>query len=134
MLRVQQFVIVNDLSIFGLLILFFIGFLAYDYEILAIKEPILQIPNDYKVFFEFLPWILLVLLITDLYLKYQLSDGKPKYFLKKYWTDILLTVLLPILFPLKFFKATLKIYKYSKFVKSGFKLIQKYDKIFRSKK
>jgi hypothetical protein len=134
MLRVQQFVIVNDLSIFGLLILFFIGFLAYDYEILAIKEPILQIPNDYKVFFEFLPWILLVLLITDLYLKYQLSDGKPKYFLKKYWTDILLTVLLPILFPLKFFKATLKIYKYSKFAKSGFKLIQKYDKIFRSKK
>jgi hypothetical protein len=134
MLRVQQFVIVNDLSIFGLLILFFIGFLAYDYEILAIKEPILQIPNDYKVFFEFLPWILLLLLITDLYLKYQLSDGKPKNFLKKYWTDILLTVLLPILFPLKFFKATLKIYKYSKFAKSGFKLIQKYDKIFRSKK
>jgi hypothetical protein len=134
MLKVQQFVIVNDLSIFGLLILFFIGFLAYDYEILAIKEPILQIPNDYRVFFEFLPWILLLLLITDLYLKYQLSEGKPKYFLKKYWTDILLTILLPILFPLKFFKATLKIYKYSKFTKSGFKLIQKYDKIFRSKK
>jgi hypothetical protein len=134
MFRVQQFVIVNDLSIFGLLILFFIGFLAYDYEILAIKEPILQIPHDYKVFFEFLPWILLLLLITDLYLKYQMSEGKPKYFLKKYWTDILLTILLPILFPLKFFKATLKIYKYSKFAKSGFKLIQKYDKIFRSKK
>jgi hypothetical protein len=38
------------------------------------------------------------------------------------------------LFPLKFFKATLKIYKYSKFAKSGLKLIQKYDKIFRSKK
>ncbi len=134
MLKVQQFVIVNDLSIFGLLILFFIGFLAYDYEILAIKEPILQIPHYYKVFFEFLPWILLLLLITDLYLKYQLSEGKPKYFLKKYWTDILLTILLPILFPLKFFKATLKIYKYSKFAKSSFKLIQKYDKIFRSKK
>jgi|SRR5215218_7535231 len=134
MLRVQQFVIVNDIVIFGLLILFFIGFLAYDYEILAIKEPFIQIPNDYKVFFEFLPWILLLLLITDIYLKYQLSDGKPKSFLKKYWTDILLTILLPILFPLKFFKATLKIYKYSKFAKSGFKLIQKYDKIFRSKK
>src|SRR5215211_20064 len=85
-------------------------------------------------FFEFLPWILLLLLITDLYLKYELSDGKPKSFLQKYWTDILLTILLPILFPLKFFKATLKIYKYSKFAKSGFKLIQKYDKIFRSKK
>jgi len=134
MLRVQQFVTVNDIVIFGLLILFFIGFLAYDYEILAIKEPFIQIPNDYKVFFEFLPWILLLLLITDIYLKYQLSDGKPKSFLKKYWTDILLTILLPILFPLKFFKATLKIYKYSKFAKSGFKLIQKYDKIFRSKK
>ena len=134
MRRVQQFIIVNDISIFGLLILFFIGFLAYDYEILAIKDPFIQIPNDYKVFFEFLPWVLLLLLITDLCLKYQLSERKPKYFLKKYWTDILLTILLPILFPLKFFKATLKIYKYSKFAKSGFKLIQKYNKIFRSKK
>ena len=134
MQRVKQFIIVNDISIFGLLILFFIGFLAYDYEILAVKEPFIQIPNDYKVFFEFLPWILLLLLITDLYLKYQLSEGKPRHFLKKYWTDILLTILLPILFPLKFFKATLKIYKYSKFAKSGFKMIQKYNKIFRSKK
>jgi hypothetical protein len=134
MLRVQQFILVNDISIFGLLILFFIGFLAYDYEILAVKEPFIQIPNDYKVFFEFLPWILLLLLITDLYLKYQLSEGKLKHFLKKYWTDILLTILLPVLFPLKFFKATLKVYKYSKFAKSGFKLIQKYDKIFRPKK
>ena len=134
MLRVRQIIIVNDISIFGLLILFFVGFLAYDYEILAIKDPFIQIPNGYKVFFEFLPWILLLLLITDLYLKYQLSEGKPIYFLKKYWTDILLTILLPILFPLKFFKATLKIYKYSKFAKSGFKLFQKYDKIFRLKK
>src|SRR3954447_16572463 len=87
MLRVQQFVIVNDISIFGLLVLFFIGFLAYDYEILAIKQPFIHIPNYYKVFFEFLPWILLFLLITDLYLKYQLSEGRPKYFLKRYWTD-----------------------------------------------
>jgi hypothetical protein len=134
MLKIQQFIIINDLSIFGLLILFFIGFLAYDYEVPAIKEPFIQMPTDYKVFFEFLPWVLLLLLIIDLYLKYQLSEGNPKYFLKKYWTDILLTILLPILFPLKYFKVTLKIYKYSKFAKSGFKLIQKYDKIFRSKK
>lgn len=134
MLKLQQFLIVNDISIFGLLILFFIGFLAFDYEILAIKEPFIHIPKYYKDFFEVLPWILFSLLVIDLCLKYKLSGGKPKYFLKKYWTDVLLTILLPVLFPLKFFNATFKIYKYSKFAKSGFKLIQKYDKLFRLKK
>jgi len=70
-------------------------------------------------------------LITDLCLKYKLVEGKLNYFVKKYWIDILLTILLPFLFPLKFFKGTLKIYKYTKFAKSGFKLAQKYDKIFK---
>ncbi len=134
MQKVQQFLIINDLSIFGLLILFFIGFLVYDYEIIGIKEPLIHMPKDYKIYFEILPWILFSLLVTDLALKYKLSEGKVKYFLKKYWTDILLTILVPILFPLKYFKVTLKIYKYIKFTKSGLKLGQKYNKLFRTEK
>jgi hypothetical protein len=78
-----------------------------------------------------LPWILFILLIIDLFLKYKLVEGKLNYFVKKYWVDILLTILLPILFPLKFFKGTLKMYKYTKFAKSGFKLVQKYEKLFK---
>lgn len=56
------------------------------------------------------------------------------YFLKKYWSDIFLIIFIPILFPLKFFTGMLKIYKYIKFAKSGYKLAQKSDKVFKSKK
>jgi hypothetical protein len=134
MQRMQQFLIINDLSIFSLLILFFIGFLIYDYELIGIREPFIHVHKDFKDFFEILPLILFSLLLIDLLIKYKLVDGKWRYFLKKYWTDILMTILLPILFPLKYFNATFKIYKYVKFAKSGFKLAQKYDKLFKVKK
>jgi len=131
MQKAQHFLIVNDLMIFSLLIVFFVGFFVYDYEIIGIKEPIIHLPEHYKLIFEILPWILFILLIIDLFLKYKLVEGKLDYFVKKYWIDILLTILLPILFPLKFFKATLKMYKYTKFAKSGIKLAQKYNKLFK---
>jgi hypothetical protein len=134
MQQVQRFLIINDLSIFSLLILFFIGFLTYDYEIIGIKEPFIHIPKEFKIYYEILPWILFSLLVTDLMFKYKLSEGNINYFLKKYWTDILMTILLPVLFPLKYFNATFKIYKYIKFAKSGFKLAQKYDKLFKARK
>ena len=134
MQKVQQFLIINDLFIFSLLVLFFIGFLIYDYELIGIKEPFIHVPKDFKVFFEILPIILFSLLLIDLLIKYKLADGNLGYFLKKYWTDILMTILIPILFPLKYFNATFKIYKYIKFAKSGFKLAQKYDKLFKAKK
>jgi hypothetical protein len=131
MQKAQRFLVVNDLLIFSLLIIFFVGFLVYDYEIIGIKEPFVHLPEHFKLLFEILPWILFILLIIDLFLKYKLVDGELNYFVKKYWVDILLTILLPILFPLKFFKGTLKMYKYTKFAKSGFKLVQKYEKLFK---
>ena len=71
--KVQRILIINDLSIFGLLILFFIGFLIYDYELIGLKETFIHIPDDFKVFFEILPWILFLLLVIDLFLKYRLA-------------------------------------------------------------
>ena len=134
MQKVQQFLVINDLSIFILLVLFFIGFLSFDYELFGLKDSILHIPENYEHFFEMLPWIVFFLLIVDLSIKFKLVGGNLRYFFKKYWIDIALTILIPILFPLKFIKPALKIYKSTKFVKSGYKLIQKYDKIFRYKK
>ncbi len=131
MQRVQQFLVINDLSIFILLILFFIGFVAFDYEIFGLNSPFLHIPEEYKITFEILPWIIFLLLIIDLGIKFKLVKGDLRYFLKKYWIDIILTSLIPILFPLKFIKPAFKIYKSTKFIKSGYKLIQKYDKLFR---
>ncbi len=131
---IQKLLIINDLFIFALLILLIIGFLSYDYDIFGIKESFVPISKDYKNNFDFLPWILFLLLSIDLFIKYILAERDLRYFLKKYWMDIFLTILIPILFPLKFIKPTLKIYKSTKFVKSGYKLIQKYDKIFKLKK
>ena len=133
MQKVQQLLIINDLSVFVLLVLFFIGFVSFDYEIFGLKESFLHIPENYKNFFDILPWIIFLLLIADLAIKFKLVGGELRYFLRKYWMDILLTILIPVLFPLKFIKPALKIYKSTKFVKSGYKLFQKYDKIFRYK-
>jgi hypothetical protein len=130
--KTERFLVINDLSIFSLLILFFIGFFVYDYEIIGIKEPFIHLPEHFKLLFEILPWILFILLVIDLFLKYKLVEGKLNYFVKKYWIDILLTIMLPFLFPLKFFKATIKMYKYTKFAKSGVKIAQKYKKLFKN--
>lgn len=134
MQEVRQFLIINDLTIFILLIFFFIGFLSFDYEIFGLKDPFVQLPKPYKDYFDVLPWIIFSLLVLDLVLKFKLVNWEPRYFLKKYWVDLLLTLLIPVLFPLKFLKPASKIYKSTKFVKSGYKIIQKYEKIFRYKK
>ena len=98
------------------------------------SESIIPIPKEYKVYFEFIPWLLFLLLSIDLFIKYLYVGRDLTYFLKKYWIDILLTILIPVLFPLKLIKPSVKIYKSTKFVKSGYKLFQKYDKIFKLKK
>lgn len=134
MQKVRRFLIINDLTIFILLILFFIGFLSFDYEVFGLENSFMHIPKFYKTYFDVLPWTIFSLLVVDLIIKFKLVDCDPRYFIKKYWIDILLTVLIPVLFPLKFLKPASKIYKSTKFVKSGYKLIQKYDKIFRYKK
>lgn len=131
MQKIQKFLIINDLSIFMLLILYFVAFLSFDYETFGFGNSFIQIPEVYKTYFEILPWILFFLLMMDLTIKYKLVEGNLRYFIKNYWIDITLTILIPILFPLKFIKPALKIYKSANFVKSGYKLIQKYEKIFR---
>ncbi len=134
MQAVQKLLVVNDLAIFALLILLVFSFLSYDYDVLGMSESIIPIPKEYKVYFEFIPWLLFLLLSVDLFIKYLYVGRDLRYFLKKYWIDIFLTVLIPILFPLKLVKPSVKIYKSTKFVKSSYKIFQKYDKIFKSKR
>ena len=82
MQQVQKLLIVNDLAIFALLILLVIGFLSYDYDVLGMSEPIIPIPKEYKVYFEFIPWILFLLLSIDLFIKYLYVGRDLRYFLK----------------------------------------------------
>ncbi|MEK6930725.1 MAG: hypothetical protein AABZ37_00935, partial [Thermoproteota archaeon] len=78
-----------DLVILALSLLFFIGLLAFEYHVFGLENPILSIPDEFKEFFEFLIWPILILLTLDLILKYR-KIKNPKKFVKKYWIDILM--------------------------------------------
>lgn len=118
-----------DALVIFLLVLLLVGFLAFDYELLGLQNPIIPISHDVEYYFEMAVWILFGILILDLYLKYT-TIGSWKLFLTRQWLDILTTVLIPILFPLKFTLTFAKFYKFVKSSKYGFKIVQKMKKRF----
>jgi hypothetical protein len=121
---------VADIVVFALLVIFFFGFLAFDYELLGLHKPIIiTIPNETKQFFEAIPWILFGVLVFDIYLKYIIVGRDLKLLFKYHWLDISMTALIPILLPLKFIKVTLKLFKAVKATKFGYKIFQKVKKI-----
>jgi hypothetical protein len=120
---------VADIVVFALLVIFFFGFLAFDYELLGLHKPIITIPNETEQYFEAIPWILFGVLVFDIYLKYIIVGRDLKLLFKYHWLDISMTVLIPILLPLKFLKVTLKLFKAVKTTKFGYKLFQKVKKI-----
>ena len=121
---------VLDLIILVLVSLFFIGLLAFEYPSLGLENPLLPIPNEFKEFFEFLIWPILILLTLDLVLKYR-KINNPKKFVKKYWIDILMLTLIPIFSIFKFLKIGLSLLKQLKTIKIGAKIFHKTKKIFQ---
>src|SRR5918999_2594966 len=122
---------VADIVVFALLVIFFFGFLAFDYELLGLHKPIIiiTIPNETEQFFEAIPWILFGVLVFDIYLKYIIVGRDLKLLFKYHWLDIYMTALIPVLLPLKFIKVTLKLFKAVKATKFGYKIFQKVKKI-----
>ena len=108
--------------VLGLLVVFFVGFLAFDYELLGFYDSFLRIPHEGKQYFEAIPWIIFGVLVFDLYLKYIIVGRNLKLFFKHYWLDVSMAALIPILLPLKFVKVTLKMFKAAKATKFGYKL------------
>jgi hypothetical protein len=119
---------IADVVVLGLLVIFFVGFLAFDYELLGFHDSFLKIPNEGKQYFEAIPWIIFGVLVFDLYLKYIIVGRNLKLFFKHYWLDVFMTALIPILLPLKFIKVTLKMFKAAKATKFGYKLGHKVNK------
>ncbi|MDR4513012.1 MAG: hypothetical protein MRJ93_15055 [Nitrososphaeraceae archaeon] len=117
-----------DFSILLILIFILIDFLAYDYKYIHLEKPVIPISNEMKHYFEFLPWLLFIALVLDLYLKYLIVGKNWDKFVKKYWLDILLTLLIPLMYPLKIIKASIKSYKLIKTTKYSFKIVQKLKK------
>jgi hypothetical protein len=119
---------IADLVVLGLLVIFFVGFLAFDYELLGFHDSFLKISHEGKQYFEAIPWIIFGVLVFDLYLKYIIVGRNLKLFFKHYWLDVFMTALIPILLPLKFIKVTLKMFKAAKATKFGYKLGHKVNK------
>ena len=61
-----------DIVVLALLIIFFFGFLSFDYELLGLHRPIIiiTIPNETEQYFEAITWIIFGVLVFDIYLKY----------------------------------------------------------------
>ncbi|MEK6866487.1 MAG: hypothetical protein AABX46_03465 [Thermoproteota archaeon] len=121
-----------DLIILALTSLFFIGLLAFEYHSFGLENPILPIPDEFKEFFEFLIWPILTLLTFDLILKYRKIKNLKK-FVKKYWIDILMLMLIPIFSIFKFLKIGLSVIKQLKNIKIGTKIFHKTKKISQQK-
>lgn len=118
-----------DTSVLFLLVIFFLGFLAFDYELFGLQEQIIAIPHEVEAYFEFVPWIIFIVLVFDLFLKYLIVEKNLKIFFRHYWLDVLMAALIPILLPLKLVKFTLKPYKIVKTGKFGYKANQKIGKL-----
>jgi hypothetical protein len=119
-----------DIVVLALLVIFFFGFLAFDYELLGFYKPIIiTIPNETEQYFEAIPWMIFGVLVFDIYLKYIIVGRDLKLLFKYHWLDISMTALIPVLLPLKFLKGTLKLFKAVKATKFGYKIFQKVKKL-----
>ena len=107
---------------------FFVGMLSFDYSIFGLQNPLILISSDWKPFFDFLIYPIVVLLAVDLALKYR-KEKNPKKFVKKYWVDIIMLVLIPIFSIFKFFKVGLSLIKQFKTLKMGAKALHKTKKV-----
>lgn len=125
--------ILLDIVVLLMASLLAILFVSYDYDLFGMKNPPYVLPMELKLIYDYLPWTLFIVLLIDLAVKYKMTGFNHFEFLGKYWMDILLTMLIPLLFPIKFAKPIVKVYKSSKLIKSGFKIYQKYFKVFGSK-
>jgi hypothetical protein len=121
---------IADIVVLCLLVIFFVGFLAFDYELLGSHVPLISIPHESEQYFETIPWIIFGVLVFDLYLKYIIVGRNLKLLFKHHWLDISMAALIPILLPLKFIKVTLKIFKAVKVTKFGYKVLHKFKKVF----
>src|SRR5918999_3010630 len=88
---------IADIVVLALLVIFFVGFLAFDYELLGLHNPFVRIPHESEQYFEAIPWIIFGVLVFDLYLKYIIIGRNLKLLLKYHWLDISMTALIPIL-------------------------------------
>lgn len=117
-----------DLTILIFVSAFLIGLLGHEYGELGLHQPLILMSDEMLHFFDNLIWPIIILLIFDLVVKYRKTKD-PKKFVKKYWIDITMLLLIPIFSSFKLFKIGLSIVKKLKAAKMGVKIIHKTKKI-----
>ena len=114
-------------STFTLILIFFFGLINIEHTALGISEPLFPITEEIKTIFDIIFWIIVILLILELVVAY-LEIKNPRKFVRKYWLEIILLVLMPVFVGFKAMKISLKLVKQIKISKTGFKIFQKFKK------
>ena len=112
---------------FSLIVIFIFGLVNIEYSSLGISESLFTITEQVIIIFDIIFWLLVSLLTLELVIAY-LKVRNTKSFLKKYWLEIIMLVLMPIFVGFKIFKISLKIIKQIKIGKTVLKLFQKMKK------
>jgi len=119
----RRFVLSLEYLVLSLVIFYFIVLFFSEYKTLGLETPIIEIPQQLKQINEVVLYVMLGLLSFELLLKYmKIRDWK--LFLKKYWFDVIMVILIPVFSGIKILKA-LKIIKKIKVAKYGFKAADK---------
>lgn len=112
---------------FSLIVIFIFGLVNIEHSSLGISEPLFTVTEQIKLFFDVIFWIIVGLLTLELIIAY-LKIRNTKTFVKKYWLEIIMLVLMPLFVGFKVLKVSLKIIKQIKVGKTIFKLIHKIKK------
>ena len=113
---------------FSLILVFVFGLINIEHASLGFSEPMFVITDQIKIIFDIIFWTIVSLLTLELIIAYfKIRDTKS--FVKKYWLEIIMLVLMPVFVGFKILKVSLKIMKQVKIGKTVFKIFQKVKKI-----
>ena len=86
---------IADIAVLCLLVIFFVSFLAFDYEFLGFHDPPIAIPHESEQYFEVIPWMIFGVLLFYLYLKHIIVGRNLKLRFKHHWLDISMAAFVP---------------------------------------
>lgn len=135
----KEFVLVLEFIIVGLVFIYFTILFLSSYQLIGLEEPIVKIPVWLKDLNNIILWSLFSTLLIELILNYFKTSDNRK-FLRSYWPDIVMTILIPLFVVLIPFFAGIKLFKLAKIVKQakiakyGYKSLDKAKKFSKNKK
>ena len=125
----KRLVLSLEYTILVLVIFYFAVLFFSEYKTIGLEKPIVEIPDYLNTTNDVILGMMLALLSFELILKYmKIRDWRK--FLKKYWLDVAMVILIPVLSGVKIVK-TLKLAKKVKVAKYGFKAADKTQKKIR---